>query len=100
VLGVKRRKPKATEQHTQAVAAKPGAGGEYRVMTVALIREPAQLDAVEVAFSESARFYRLLRANPRFEKNLAALREAKEKRRTVHVRMEAAQSNTIRDVNA
>jgi hypothetical protein len=68
-------------------------------MTVALIREPAELDAVEVAFSESARFYRLLRANPRFKKNLAALHEAKEKRRPVRVRMESPQSNAIRDVN-
>ena len=102
MLRVKRRRSKPKEQHKPAARVKRDAAGkrEYRVMTVALIREPAQLDAVEVAFSESARFYRLLRANPRFEKNLAALREAKEKRRTVHVRMEAAQSNTIRDVNA
>lgn len=74
--------------------------GEFRVMTVALIREPAQLDAVEVAFSESARFYRLLRAHPKFVGILTALRAAKEKRRPVRVRMEAPQSDTIRDVEA
>ena len=96
MLGVKRKKPKAKP----TAAAKPGAEGEYRVMTVALVREPAELDAVEVAFSESARFYRLLRANPRFREILMALHEAKEKRRTVRIRMEAPQSNTIRDVNA
>ena len=31
----------------------------YREMTVALLRERKDLQAVEVAFSESARFYRL-----------------------------------------
>jgi len=69
-------------------------------MTVALIREPKQLNDVEVAFSESARFYRLLRANPKFEDILTELREAKEKQRPVRVLMESPESNTINDVHA
>ena len=73
---------------------------EYRVMTVALIRDPKQSNAVEVAFSESARFYRLLRANPKFENILTELREAKEKQRPVRVLMESLESNTINDVDA
>lgn len=71
---------------------------EYRVMTVALIRDPKETQEVEVAFSESARFYRLLRANPEFESILTALREAKEKKRPVRVKMEIPQSNVIADI--
>ncbi len=71
--------------------------GKYRVMTVALIREPAGVEMVEVAFSESARFYRLLRANPEFKRILAVLREAKEKKRAVLVAMEPPQGAVIVD---
>lgn len=67
-------------------------------MTIALIREPKETEEVEVAFSESARFYRLLRANPGFERILTALREAKDKKRPVGVMMETPQSNVIVDV--
>jgi hypothetical protein len=67
---------------------------------VALIREPKQLNAVEVGFSESARFYLLLRANPKFENILTELRDAKEKHRPVRVLMESPESNTISDVDA
>ena len=69
-------------------------------MTVALIREPKPLNDVEVAFSESARFYRLLRANPKFEDILTELREAKEKQCPVRVLLESPESNTIDDVDA
>ena len=71
---------------------------EYRVMTVALIRDPKETEEVEVAFSESARFYKLPRVNPEFERILTALREAKEKMRPVRVMMETPQSNVIADV--
>lgn len=69
-------------------------------MTVALIREPEGEEAVEVAFSESARFYRLLRVNPNFETIRATLREAKQKKRPVRVMMESPQSNVIVDVES
>jgi hypothetical protein len=69
-------------------------------MTVALIREPKVADAVEVAFSESARFYRLLRANVEFERILTTLREANENKQPVRVMMESPQSNLIVDARA
>jgi len=69
-------------------------------MTVALIRDPKQSNAVEVAFSESARFYRLRRTNPKFEGILAQLREAKETHRPVRVLTESPASDTINDVVA
>jgi hypothetical protein len=92
---VKKRRPKPKGRHKPASAGKR----EGCVMTVALIREPKQLNAVEVAFSESARFYRLLRANPKFENILTKLREAKEKQRSVRVLMESPEGNTINDVD-
>ena len=102
MLRVKRRRSKPKEPHKPAARVKRDAAEkrEYRVMTVALIREPRQLNDVEVAFSESARFYRLLRANPNFENILTQLREAKEKQRPVRVLMESPESNTIDDVDA
>ena len=101
MLRVKRRRSKPKGQHNPASTIKPNvAKREYRVMTVALIREPKQLNDVEVAFSESARFYRLLRANPKFEDILTELREAKEKQRPVRVLLESPESNTIDDVDA
>jgi len=102
VLTVSKKRPKPKGHDNPAAAGKPDTVGmsEYRVMTVALIREPKQLNDVEVAFSESARFYRLLRANPKFENILTELREAKEKQRPVRVLMESLESNTINDVDA
>ena len=67
-------------------------------MTVAVIREPNEVDAVEVAFSESARFYRLLRPNPAFERILRELRGAKEAKRPVRVLTDSPQGNIIEDV--
>ena len=63
-------------------------------------RDTATREYVEVAFSESARFYRLLRANPKFEDILMELREAKEKQRPVRVLIESMESNIIEDVDA
>ena len=69
-------------------------------MTVALVREPEGVDMVEVAFSESARFYRLLKVNPEFQRILTALREAKENKRPVFVMTESPQGNMIVDAKA
>jgi hypothetical protein len=73
---------------------------EYREMTVALIREAQGMDVVQVAFSESARFYRLERNNPEFARILQELREAKEKRRALRVLMKSPEDNIIENTQA
>jgi len=70
----------------------------YREMTVVLIREPDAAGAVEVAFSESARFYSLSRQNPRFESILRQLREAKVEKRVVRVLLDFPEGDVIEDV--
>jgi hypothetical protein len=67
-------------------------------MTVALIRDRKDKDSVEVAFSESARFYALLRGNRKFEEILRQLHEAKENRRAVRVLMDSLEGSVIQDV--
>jgi hypothetical protein len=69
-------------------------------MTVALIRDRGGADAVEVAFSESARFYRLLPKNPKFDTILGLLREAKEKNRPVRVLVDFPEGDVIQDAQA
>jgi hypothetical protein len=83
---------------------KPGperrGGREYREMTVALIRDRIGTDAVEVAFSESARFYELSRKNPDFERILRRLREAWQKKLAVRVMLDLPEGDLIDDVEA
>ncbi|HEX7186136.1 MAG TPA: hypothetical protein VF756_30195 [Thermoanaerobaculia bacterium] len=69
-------------------------------MRVASIRERPGADSVRVAFLESARFYDLPRSHPGFEKILALLREAKERERTLKVRLPSLDSGLIEDVEA
>ena len=69
-------------------------------MTVALLRERQDLQAVEVAFSESAPFYKLSKVNSQFARILKELRTAKETKRSVRVRMESRNSSVIEDVKA
>lgn len=66
-------------------------------MTVALIREHRDADDVEVAFSESARFYRLSRQNPKFEEILRQLREARNSQRAVRVLLDVPHGDVIED---
>ena len=73
---------------------------EYREMTVALLRERKDLRAVEVAFSESARFYRLSKVNSQFARIWKELRKAKETKRSVRVLMESRNGSVIEDVKA
>jgi hypothetical protein len=73
---------------------------EYREMTVALIRDRKGTEAAEVAFSESARFYKLLRENPKFETILKHLREAKARQGAVRVLMDFPHGDVIEDVEA
>jgi hypothetical protein len=69
---------------------------EYREMTVVLMRE--RQDVVEVAFSESARFYKLSRQNPKFAEILGRLREARDRKRPVRVLFESPHGDVIEDV--
>lgn len=67
-------------------------------MTPARILESEASDEVEVAFLESARFYRLSKKHPAFNELLAALQEAIKKGRAVEVRLVSITSNKIEDV--
>jgi len=70
----------------------------YREMTVVLVREPEAAGEVEVAFSESARFYRLSRQNPKFESILRQLREARNEKRVIRVLLDFPEGEVIEDV--
>ena len=72
----------------------------YREMTVALLREQKEADAVEVAFSESARFYKLARQNPKFETILRRLREAMKRKIGIRVVVDFPEGDVIEDVQA
>ena len=67
----------------------------YREMTVALLRE--REEALEVAFSESARFYVLSRRHPEFARIAGLLREAKDKKKPVRVLLDDRTGNAIQD---
>jgi hypothetical protein len=72
----------------------------YRNMTVALIRDQPGADTVEVAFSESARFYTLSRTHPDHARILRELREARENRSAVRVLVDDPEGDVIKDVQA
>ena len=67
-------------------------------MTVANLRDAGSGDDVVVTFLESARFYRLSKAHPRFGELLAALRTSLAEARAVHVRLANPRSDVIEDV--
>jgi hypothetical protein len=69
-----------------------------RGMTVAHIREPKGADDVDVVFLESARFYKLPRAHPRFNRILSQLRYAMARGRLVQVRLTSPHGDIIEDV--
>lgn len=70
----------------------------YRDMTVANIRDEAGSDHVKVVFLESARFYRLDRNHPGFDKAMRRLREALEQQRTVKVGLESLDTEVICEI--
>jgi hypothetical protein len=74
------------------------AGRLSRTMTVAQIREPEGRDYCEVVFLESARFYRLLRANPAFGEIIGTLRKAMGMGRPVRVVLATVNGDMIQDV--
>ena len=72
----------------------------YREMTVALIRDQKSAGAVEIAFSESARFYTLSRQHAEFARILQQLRAAKEEKSAVRVLVDFPEGDEIKDVQA
>ena len=67
-------------------------------MTVAHIREREGRDYCEVVFLESARFYRLPKANPAFGEIIGTLRKAMGMGRPVKVVLAAVNGDMIEDV--
>ena len=70
----------------------------YRDMTVANIRDEAESDHVAVVFLESARFYRLDRNHPGFDKAMSILRDALEQQRTIKIGLESLDTDVICEV--
>ena len=70
----------------------------FRAMTPVHIREPREADYVEVAFLESARFYRLSKRNPIYHQIVKLLRDAIAKKRALQVRCTSPESNAIAEV--
>lgn len=66
-----------------------------RELTVAAVREPPGADFVEVAFLESARFFRLPRKDPELAETLALLRAAQAAGHRLRVTFTAPHGDTI-----
>lgn len=78
---------------------KPGENNTYvRGMTVAQIREDAGADFIEVVFLESARFYKLLKKNPAFEKMLGLLQDSLKRNRVLKIHLTSIDSDIIMEV--
>jgi hypothetical protein len=70
----------------------------YREMTVASVRERGGADDTQVAFLESARFYRLSKRHPAYARSLNLLREAQAAGRILSVGVASLDSDLIDDV--
>jgi hypothetical protein len=70
----------------------------YREMTVASIRERGGADHAQVAFLESARFYRLNKQHPAYAGTLRLLRDAQAAGRTLNIGVASLDSDLIEDV--
>jgi hypothetical protein len=70
----------------------------WREMRVAHIREREGAEAADVVFLESARFYKLPRARPAFDRILGQLREAMARGQAVEIRLASLDSDVIEDV--
>ena len=66
-------------------------------MTVVFLRDRKDAEAVEVAFSESARFYILPRQHAQFARILRQLREAMEQKSVVRVLVDYPEGDMIHD---
>ena len=69
-----------------------------REMTVAQIREPEHADYVQVVFLESARFYKLMKDNPGFDRALKLLRDALINPRLLLVSVASLDSDLIQKI--
>lgn len=69
-----------------------------RDMTVAQIRE--RTDGVVVVFLESARFYKLPRTNPSFERIFDTLKDAVERQRVLKISLASPEGDVIEDVRS
>jgi len=81
----------------EAADATGGEGLQERRLTVARVSEQAA--HAEATFYESARFYRLARANPAYTDALRILRAAAADGRTLRVRFTAPHSDVIETVS-
>lgn len=77
-----------------------GRKGAYREMTVAHLRERKDSGCVEVAFLESARFYKLLKQNPAFNEILGKLRGALKNGEGLRVRCTSPNGDVIQGVES
>jgi hypothetical protein len=73
-----------------------GAGGAAQHLTVARIRD--RPDHAQVAFLESARFYRLPKGHPNFAALLELLTDAAEQGRALRVSLSTPEGDVIEDV--
>jgi hypothetical protein len=71
-------------------------GGAARNLTVARVRD--RPDHVQVAFLESARFYKLPKLHPNFAALLGLLTDARDKSRVLKVSLSSPQGDVIEDV--
>ena len=85
------------------IASTPNARGQgkpfFREMTAAHLRERKGAEHMEVVFLESARFYRLPKAQPSFDRILGLLRDAVAKRCVLKVQLASPDSDVIEDVH-
>lgn len=70
----------------------------YREMTVANVRERGDVDDTQIAFLESARFYRLSKQHPGYAGTLIMLREAQKTGRVLSIGVASLDSDLIEDV--
>jgi hypothetical protein len=70
----------------------------YQEMTVAQVRNRPDADSLQIAFFESARFYRLAKGTSSFERISKILQEAKTTGRVVKVKLGTRDSGVIEDV--
>jgi hypothetical protein len=75
-----------------------GTGRCYREMTVANVRERAGADHAQVAFLESARFYRLSKQHPAYAAALELLRDAQAAGRVLSIGVASPDGDLIEDV--
>lgn len=72
----------------------------FKEMTVAHVREMPGAEFAEVMFLESARIYKLVKKNPRYEEIVKRLHEAIAKGRVVRVRLDQPHGGILEEIEA